>query len=689
MPAEAHTFLRDLALILATAALATVTFQRLRLPVIVGYLVAGMLVGPLAPTELIHDPETIRTLAELGVVLLLFSIGLEFRLRRLATLGPRVAIATVVEVGLMLFLGFSVAQLLGWDTLQSLLAAGLVAISSTMVVSRALADTHADRRLKDIVFGVLVMEDIFAILLIAVLTTVAAGDAFSGPLVLRTLLRLGLFLAAMIVAGMLIVPRAIRAAVALKRAETTLVAALGVCFLFAVVTGLAGYSVALGGFIAGALVAESGVHHLVEETIRPVRDLFAAIFFVAVGMLFDPAAIAGEWGPALALFLVVVIGKVIGVTTGVFLAGYGSRDAVRAGVSLAQIGEFAFVIVGVGSVPGASQSALYAVAVTVATLTAFTTPVFMRRADRVAAWMDRNLPHPIQTFASLYGSWVELVVAGRKEKRIRRRIRFLVLDAAFLTGIIIATSIAHGRYPEWIGDDGPMGRFGALALGVLVALPFGVGLVRTLRRLSAALGENALPRPAKGVDQAHAPRRALVVALQIGLAVAIGVPMAALTLPFVPPYGLAVVLLAIAVFLGIVFWRTAEELESHARAGAELVVHVLAKQGHSADTGTFAVVRNMLPGMGTIIPLEVAAGSEAAGRTLAELSLRGRTGATVVALSRDGERTPFPPASMRLQAGDMLALTGTGDAIAAAAALLRATDTSSRPSARDATAPPA
>jgi CPA2 family monovalent cation:H+ antiporter-2 len=692
MPVEnAHTFLRDLALILATAALATVTFQRLRLPVIVGYLVAGMLVGPLAPTRLIQDPETIETLAELGVVLLLFSIGLEFRFRKLATLGPRVALATVVEVGLMLVLGFSAARLMGWSVLPALAAAGLVAISSTMVVSRTLADARADRRLKDIVFGVLVMEDLFAIVIIAVLTTVAAGDALTGPMLGRTLTRLALFLAAMIAGGMLIVPRAMRAAVALKRAETTLVASLGICFLFALMTGLAGYSVALGGFIAGALVAEAGVQHLVADTIRPVRDLFAAIFFVAVGMLFEPMLVLAEWRITLVLFVIVVVGKVIGVTLGVFLAGYGTRDAVRSGVTLAQIGEFAFVIAGIGSAAGRGQDALYAVAVAVATLTAFTTPLFVARAGAVASWVDKHLPHRVQTFSSLYASWVELLVAGRSKVTratvVRRQIRFALLDAACITATVIGTSIIHRRLPGWVdGGGGLVVRYGALLAGALVTLPFGYGLVRTLRKLSGSLAEAALPRPAKGIDQAYAPRRTLQVSLKIGMAIALGVPMAAFMLPFVPSLGVTGVAVAILALLGISFWRTASDLESHARAGAELVVHVLAKQGSQADTDTFEVVRTLLPGMGTIVPLEVAAGSEAEGKTLGELALRGRTGATVVALSRGEQRTSFPPASTRLHAGDMLALTGSGDAIAAAAALLRATGTSSLPSARDATA---
>lgn len=692
----AHYFVRDLALILGTAAVSTVIFQRLKLPVIVGYLVAGMVVGPLTPWPLIHETATVSTLAELGVVLLLFSIGLEFRFRKLLSLGPRVALAASLEVGMMLLLGFGVARALGWATLPSMLAAGTVAISSTMVASRTLMDGKSDRRLRDIVFGVLVMEDLAAIILIAVLTTVAAGQVFSGPMLTITLLNLLLFLLLLYGGGLLVVPRAIRAALSFRRAETTLVASLGVCFALASVAFAAGYSVALGGFIAGTLVAESGKHRIVEETIRPVADLFTAIFFVAVGMLFQPAAAAAAWPAVAALSILVIGGKFIGVTSGVFLAGYGTRDSIRAGMNMAQIGEFSFVIAGLGAAHASTSGELYAVAVAVATITAFTTAIMAKRADKMASWVDRRLPHPAQTVATLYSSWVELLVApkppGGPASHRKRLLRFLVLDAGGVTAAIIGTSVAYRRLPSWFGPErGESLEFRAmiLGLGATLALPFAVALVRTTRRLAQELAESALPKPAKGVDQGYAPRRTLMVTLQIGMVVALAVPITLLTLPFVPPFGILGVIAVYLLVLGVGFWRTATDLDKHTRAGAELVVHVLAKQGHSGDTGTFEVVRGMLPGLGTIVPLEVGKGSEAAGKTLGDLNLRGRTGATVVALSRDGERSALPTAATGLQAGDMLALTGSGSAIGLAVALLRAKDTSSPPSGTDASAPPA
>jgi len=392
----------------------------------------------------------------------------------------------------------------------------------------------------------------------------------------------------------------------------------------------------------------------------------------------------------------VLVGKMTGVTSGVFLAGYGTRDSVRAGMNLAQIGEFSFVIAGLGATHATADTGLYTVAVAVATITAFTTPLLARRADTLASWLDRRLPHPVQTVATLYASWVELLVAPKQRSesvaRRNRLVWFLVLDAAGVTAAIIGTSLALPRVPVWLqtapAEQNGL-RLAILAGGALLALPFAFGLVLGMCRLAPTRAESAVPLPAKGVDQGHAPRRTLTVTLQIGLAVAVGVPITLVTLPFVPPFGIVGVILGYLIVLGVAFWRTATDLDKHTRAGAELVVHMLAKQAHTGDTGTFEVVRGLLPGMGTIVPFDVAPGSEAAGATLGDINLRGRTGATVVALSRDGQRMPLPTATTQLLPGDLLALTGSGDALRLAAALLRARDTSSPPSGRDATVPPA
>lgn len=688
-------FLRDLGLVLTVAALATVVFQRLRLPVVAGYLVAGVLVGPQLGAGLIGEPATIRTLAELGVVLLMLFIGLEFQVRRVTRIIPRVGVAVLIEVGLMLTLGYGAATALGWPRLETLLAAGVVAISSTAVIAKTFEDREVDWRLRDLVFSLLVLEDLAAIVLVAVGTTVAGGRALDAASLGLLLGKLAALLAAMIGIGWFVIPRLIRAVVGLGRRETILVTAVGITFLFALVTEEAGYSVALGAFVAGLLMAEAGVSHQVAEIVRPVRDLFAAVFFVAVGMLLDLRAAADAW-PVVVLFVVIVVaGKAGGVALGAFLTGFGTRTSVQAGMTMAQIGEFSFIVAGLG-VASAAGVPLYSVAVATAIATAFTTPWLVARSEGVAWWVDRRLPAPLQTFATLYASWMD-ALAERPDAEgpwleARRLRRLLMVDAAVVAVALIGTSVSlrAGR--------GSLVRFGVpasleslaiLALGAFVALPFGLGLVLAGRRLARHLAESAVPPVAAGkVDQGRSPRRVLQVSLEIAIVLAVGIPLVVVTLPFLPPYGATGVVLALVALLSVAFWRTAQDLDSHARAGAELVAHVLTRFGGRGGAG-FEPVRTMLPGLGDLEPIEVPPGSAAVGRTLGELNLRGRTGASVVAIARGAGRIVSPDADTRFEAGDLVAVTGSREAVSQVAALMRARDTSTRSSGTDATSPPA
>jgi CPA2 family monovalent cation:H+ antiporter-2 len=437
--------------------------------------------------------------------------------------------------------------------------------------------------------------------------------------------------------------------------------------------------VALGAFLAGTLVEESGVGRQVEGEIRPVRDMFTAIFFVAVGMQFDVHALADHWRLVAGFAVLVVGGKLVGVSIGAFLAGRGVRPAVQAGMNMAQIGEFAFIIAGVGLQLGAAPQELFAVAIAVSAITAFTTPWCVRLAEPVAALVDRRLPHRLQTFASLYGSWVEMLRQGPATpgRRVRRALRFLLLDAVAVMAAVIAYAWLHGRLQAWPGGAVPLGP--DLAQAVLLAgtfavlAPFVLGIVRVARGLGLELAAAALPPPPPGkVDNALAPRRLLAGTLQIAAVLLVGVPLAALTLPLVPALGGVLVLAGVLALLGVGFWRGARDLEGHFRAGAEVVVAALAKQS-ATERPSVELARKLLPGLGDFTALRVGERSEADGRSLGELNLRGRTGATVVALLHGETRTPFPEVNQRLVAGDMVALTGSHDAIAAAEALLAET----------------
>ena len=669
-------FLQDLAVVLTVAAITTVLCHRFRVPVVVGYIVAGLATGAANPVRLVSHPEAIETLAELGVVLIMYSIGLEFSFRRLARLAPVVGVAAAVEIGLMLGLGYFTGQLAGWSPRSSLFAAGIVAISSTMIVAKAFEERPPSRRLEDLVLGVLLMEDLVAILLLVLFST-EAGAAGSGTFLLSVGRLLG-FLALLVGGGMFLVPRAMRVVQRLNKSEITLVAGIGVPFLFAVLADLGGYSVALGGFVAGALVRESGTAHRVAEIVRPVRDLFAAIFFVAVGMLVDPGAAVQAWPIVLALVAVVLVGKTVGVTIGGFLAGFGVRTSIQGGMTLAQIGEFSFVIAGLGLTTGAAPSLLYPVAVTVSVITAMLTPGLMSISNPLSAAIDRRLPHRVQTFVTLYGSWVELLRRGTAKetvwRSIRRPLRWMLLDTAGIGGVVVAASLLQHRGTEVLRGAGLAERFLAptvvvIALGL--ALPFAMGLLGSARRVADRLGKAALPPVSHGVDQGRAPRQLLTVVIQIGIVLVLGLPLIVLTQPFLSTWPVTLVVGGLLLLLTISFWHSAADLQGHVRAGAELIVDVLARQGVDKDEHALETVEEMLPGLGTISPHHVDPGSVVVGRTLGEINLRGLTGVSIVALSRGGKRIIFPEATEVLHAGDVLALTGSHAALGAANRLLR------------------
>ncbi len=678
---DAHEFLRSLTVVLAVAALTTVLFHRLKQPVVLGYIVAGLIVGPHVPIPLVADRSIVQTLSELGVILLMYSLGLEFRLSKLVALAPTAGVTALLQASLMIWLGFLIGQLFGWTLLESLFTGAIIAISSTTIIAKAFDELGIKGKLRELVVGILIVEDLIAIVLMAVLTGLASGSGLApGPLAL-TILRLVVFLVGIVVVGMLIVPRAVRAIERLGSRETTLVASVGFCFAVALLAQEAGYSVALGAFIAGSLVAESGRGKPVEHVIEPVRDMFAAVFFVSVGMLIDPAVIVRYWPAVLVLTLAVVGGNLVGVSVGAFLTGNGMRTSVRAGLSLGQIGEFSFIIAGLGLTLGATGEFLYPVAVAVSALTTLLTPWLIRGSDGIAAWIDRKLPRSLQTFAVLYGSWIDGLRSRRPEetalRAVRRRAWLMTIDTVVLAGIIITAATVTGRLVTLLAGIGvpvTVARVLIVAAAIALAMPFLIGLVRVGRRLGLDLAALMLP-PKSGVDPGIAPRRVLSVTLQIACVLVVGLPLAALTQPFVSGAiggGIIVVLLGA---LAISFWRNAANLQEHVRAGAEVVVGAIAAR--SRDSRPVAVaplpeVAQLLPGLGALVAVPLAETSPAVGKTLAELNLRGRTGATILAITGRKEPVLAPGAQERLRIGDVLALAGTEDAIADARSQLTA-----------------
>lgn len=688
----AHEVLQAIAIVLCVAAVTTVLFQRLRQPVVLGYILAGLVVGPFVPIPLVANPDVVTTLSELGVILLMFSLGLEFSLRKLFSVGFTAGVTAVIQCSIMVWLGFVVGRAFGWTTLEGLFTGALIAISSTTIIAKAFDEQGIKGKLRELVVGVLIVEDLIAVLLMATLTAISTGAGLNVKDLTFTTGKLVAFLVGLVAVGLFIIPRAMRAVIKLNRPETTLVTSVGICFAVALLAQSFGYSVALGAFLAGSLVAESGEEKLVEHLVQPVRDMFAAIFFVSVGMLINPALIVEHWAAILVLTVVVILGKLLSVTLGAFLTGNGTRTSVQAGMSLAQIGEFSFIIAGLGLSLKATGTFIYPVAVAVSAITTLTTPLLIKVSGPVATWVDRKLPKPLQTFVTLYGTWVErLRQAPRRETLgagVRRLIRLLVLDAVLLVTLVIGTSISAERMASFVetqtGVDEDVSRNIILGGAVLLAVPFILGVIGIARRLGATLAEAALPARKDGkLDLAAAPRRVLLVTLQVGIILLVSIPVVVVTQPFLKGATGPLIVLTLVGALGVAFWRGATNLHGHVRAGAQVIVAALAAQSHSKEPGSeehaLDHVQGLLPGLGAPASVRLEETSPVAGKTLAQVNLRGLTGATVLAIQRGEESLSVPTAQEVLRVGDVLALTGTGEAVDAAKALLSGVEPAAPP----------
>lgn len=387
--------IQDLALILVVAAMVSLSFKRLRQPVVLGYLVAGMLVGP-HQTFLpqVSDMNGVGIWADIGLIFLLFAIGLEFSFRKLARLGVAPGVTAIFETTMMALTGFVTGLALGWPTLDCLFLGAILAISSTTVLIKTFDELGLKgRRFVSLVVGVLIFEDLVAVLLMVVLTTIASTREFHGLQLLVQILRLGFFIALWFLIGVFALPHITRKIRPLLNAESALVVSLGLCFGMVVLATKAGFSPALGAFIMGSLLAETSEGERIERVIRPVKDLFSAVFFVSVGMLINPELLTGRWSLVVILAMVLILGKVIFVTLGAVIAGQPVKTAFAAGMSLPQIGEFSYIIAGLGVTTGVVSDTLYPLAVAVSVLTAFTTPYFLLSTERVFAFLQTRLSH--------------------------------------------------------------------------------------------------------------------------------------------------------------------------------------------------------------------------------------------------------------------------------------------------------
>ena len=389
-----HPLIVDLTLITIYAAITTLLFKKLKQPMVLGYLLAGIFAGPyfnLVPT--VTDRANLSLWADIGVIFLLFSLGLEFSFKKMLAVGKSAMITATLNIFLMLFVGYYVGMLLGWTTTDSFFLGSMISMSSTTIIIKAFDDLSIKKqKFTDLVFGVLVIEDIAGVLMLVLLPAVAAGHGIDGGAIGLSILKLMAFLILCFVVGIYLIPTALRQLKDFVNDEMLLLVAVALCLSMVFLAVYFGFSSALGAFIMGSILSETGVIERVEHIIKPLKDFFGAVFFVTVGMMVNPQMFVTYAQPICVITLVVLCGMVIFSTFGFVISGQNLKTAVSGAFSLAQVGEFAFIIATLGMSLGVIDDFVYPIIVAVSVITTFLTPIMIKSAPKAQKFLERTLP---------------------------------------------------------------------------------------------------------------------------------------------------------------------------------------------------------------------------------------------------------------------------------------------------------
>lgn len=387
----------DLAIMLLTAGVVAVVFKRFKQPLVLGYILAGFLVGPYMPYFFtVADEVSIETWSEIGIIVLMFGLGLEFNLHKLLSVGRAAIITAMTEVFGMLVIGYLVGQAMGWGTMDSVFLGGMLSMSSTIIVIKVFDEMGiGGKGFAQLVFGTLVIQDIAGIFMIIILTTVSVSKSISGGALALQLGILVLYLAVWLILGIYILPTLLRSASRFMNDETLLLVSLGICFGMVLLAERLGFSSALGAFLAGSLLAGTVHAERVEHLTSSIKDLFGSVFFLSVGMMIEPTMIVTYIVPILIVTVVTIIGKLATSALGVLLSGQSLKNAIYGGCSLAQIGEFAFIIASLGMSLGVIADYLYPIIVAVSVITTLTTPTFIRGSDKIYTLIGKILPQKL------------------------------------------------------------------------------------------------------------------------------------------------------------------------------------------------------------------------------------------------------------------------------------------------------
>ncbi len=666
-------FIQDLAVILVVAVIVGWICQRIGLSIIVGFLVAGMVVGPHTPLALVPDIERIETLAQIGLVFLMFSIGLQLSLRKMRRLGLSLLFATFISAVIMYQLSRLLAVSMGWSAREGLFLAGMLMISSSAIISKILHETGANHeRTGQLAMGVAVLEDIVAVVMLTLLNSLIHIDLGGGARVPETLLLLGAFVVLAGVAGLLLVPWLLKRMSIAANEELQTLGIAGLLFGLAVVAQTAGYSLALGAFLLGTIVAETPHRHQVERVFEGMRDVFSAVFFVGIGMQIDVHHLWTEAGLILGIAAFTIVGRTAAVTTGLVLIGTGLKDALRTGMTATPIGEFSFIIAQLGVAAAVVPPRFYPLAVGVSLVTTLLAPILTRRSEKIAAAVEAREPRWLTDWRRAYHGWLERMQLSRSRNLVwqlsRKRVIQISVGMLFVTGLVVFSQHFFEMMEAWVGPDWlfPHGLelvfWAGLVLMILAPL---VAIWRNLSAMAMVYAEIST----QGQENAKRLRPLIEAGIKIGFGGMLYLWLATI----LPAEGTAKWLLVTSALLAVaallllrrklIYWHSEMEVEI-------LSVIETADQKMTATTAPWLqphgewnlhMVDCTLPDL-----------ADCQGKRISELDLRARFGCSVVGIERQGYMITLPPPDSVFYPRDRVLLLGTAEQVKAGQRFLTA-----------------
>ncbi len=641
--------IQDLALILILAGITTLLFKRLKQPVVLGYILAGLLVSPhfpLFPT--ISDIGNIRIWADIGVIFLLFTLGLEFSFKKLMRVGGAASVTAFVEISAMLAVGFLIGLSLGWPLMDCIFLGGILSIASTTIILRSFDELGLKgKRFADLVFGILIIEDLIAVVLLVVLSTIAVSRQFAGTEMLASILKLFFFLALWFIAGIFFIPTFLSRVQKHLNNETMLIVSIALCLMMVLLSSKAGFSPALGAFIMGSILAETTQAERIEKNIRPVKDLFGAVFFVSVGMLIDPKILLNYALPILLITVVFVTFKTLHVTVGALIAGQPLKTSIYAGMSMGQIGEFSFIIATLGLTLGVTSDFLYPIAVAVSAITTFSTPYMIKLAGPLYSKIDSKLPVKWKKVLDRYSSGTQSITTASDWRIILRAFfMHIVLFSLIIFGILL---LFTNYVAPWINGHVE----NVLFADILVALS---GFAAMFPFLWALVMRKIKPISAANLWSNRRYRAPLILLRMIR--VVLGIVFVGLFLITIFPLKVASVSVGVLVLLSLLFLQRIQRF--YVRIEDRFFTNFNDRELQSARDGR----HELAPWDAHVVQYILPPGSPVTGMTLEETQIREQFGINIAMIKRGEHHTIQTPGRYeRIYPGDKLFIIGTDEQI--------------------------